>query len=201
MCHKPRNDALFSKFHLVDGIYIGVSHECEDPRKILSECWAVGQVTKLKRKADRGAKLSSDEQKLVDARKQKNAKARPKAKQRARQKAKQKALANHEKCAQPTVDAILTHFANKSPNFIADKLSNNVSLARVMKHNNYTESQSKNAIFQEDIRNKVSAALIISNKPAKRTWRCDVCLVEEFDDYDKAVAHEEACKCKKQLCS
>ena len=159
------------------------------------------QVTKLKRKADRGAKLSSDEQKLVDARKQKNAKARPKAKQRARQKAKQKALANHEKCAQPTVDAILTHFANKSPNFIADKLSNNVSLARVMKHNNYTESQSKNAIFQEDLRNKVSAALIISNKPAKRTWRCDVCLVEEFDDYDKAVAHEEACKCKKQLCS
>ena len=36
-----------------------------------------------------------------------------------------------------------------------------------------------------------------TNEPAKRTWRCDVCLEKEFDDYDKAAAHEKACTKKK----
>ena len=106
-----------------------------------------------------------------------------------RQKNKQNALANHKECTQPTVVAIL-----KSPCFIANELSNNDSLARVMMENHYTLEQSYNAIFQKDIRDQVSAALIISNKPVKRIWACDFCNLGGFEDYNKAVEHEKACK-------
>lgn len=36
-----------------------------------------------------------------------------------------------------------------------------------------------------------------SSVQMKRTWRCDICLEEKIDDYNKAVEHEKGCTKKK----
>lgn len=42
-----------------------------------------------------------------------------------------------------------------------------------------------------------ATASLPPNKKQKRTWLCDVCQEETFDDYDKAVEHEKTCTLKK----